>query len=121
MRERARCISAAHLTRETALRYAKLMPLEFLISALVTMVVVVDPLGKLIASRGGVLEASGFIAFLETAESAYRLRSGAARYSSWPVWAIGSFLVAAVCLIVIRARIRRENERKSRDNVISNA
>ena len=45
MRERARCISAAHLTRETALRYAKLMPLEFLISALVTMVVVVDPLG----------------------------------------------------------------------------
>jgi len=33
------------LTGETAVRYAKLMPFEFLISALVTMVVVVDPLG----------------------------------------------------------------------------
>ena len=36
---------ATYLTRETAIRYAKPMPLEFLISALVTMVVVVDPLG----------------------------------------------------------------------------
>ena len=33
------------MTGETAVRYAKLMPFEFLISALVTMVVVVDPLG----------------------------------------------------------------------------
>ena len=36
---------ADYLTGETAVRYAKLMPFEFLISALVTMVVVVDPLG----------------------------------------------------------------------------
>jgi len=34
-----------YLTGETAVRYAKLMSFEFLISALVTMVVVVDPLG----------------------------------------------------------------------------
>jgi hypothetical protein len=34
----------AYLTPQTAIRYAKPMPLEFLISALVTMVVVVDPL-----------------------------------------------------------------------------
>jgi multiple antibiotic resistance protein len=33
------------LTQETAIGYAKPMPIEFLISALVTMVVVVDPLG----------------------------------------------------------------------------
>src|ERR1700733_2525582 len=37
--------ATACLTRETAIGYAKPMPLEFLISALVTMVVVVDPLG----------------------------------------------------------------------------
>ncbi len=65
---------------------------------------VVDPFGKLIASQGGYLKSGEFIAFLETAESAYRLRSGAARCPSWPVWVLGSFLIAVACLVAIRAR-----------------
>jgi thioredoxin-related protein len=83
-------------------------------------VAVVDPLGKLLASHGGYLKSAEFIAFLETAEFGYRSRSGAARYPPWPVWTYGSLLVAAAGLVAIRARIRRENKRKSRDNMASN-
>lgn len=73
---------------------------------------VVDPSGKLIAIRAGILGPWQFRAFLDAAESVYRMRSGAARDPSWPVWVLGGFLVAAAGLIAIRARIRREKERK---------
>jgi hypothetical protein len=75
---------------------------------------VVYPFGKLIAAQSGYLKPGEFIAFLEAAESVYRLRSGAARYPSWPVWAFGSLLVAAACLVAVRARIRRENESRTK-------
>jgi hypothetical protein len=73
---------------------------------------VTDAHGHLIAARAGLYEPGEFIDFLETAEASHRSRMGTARFRIGSVWAVGSVLIAAICLIGILNRTRLGREKK---------
>ena len=117
-------VPQAHLTRPDSDRYAKSMPVEFLISALVTLVVVVDPLGLVptfVAITHGLPDRSRRAVALRACLIAAAILAGSALIGDWllrtlsialPAFRIagGLLLFSIASEMVFGVRIARQSQ-----------